>query len=557
MIDLSITHAGGTSTPSLVLGQFPIYTSSIDNPANDIFYKIRAELNGNIPLAGVTGVANLFDSRHDSIIQSYPFETDGWGEASISIDHSMLLPDHFTVELRVDEEWREWLGDVSFAAFEIESSASGGQDDPNRDEMSLELTAHLRRNILVAGETIIIDWSVESGQELNVLEWTLFDSIGRVLAADTTGQFGNTEGVLSIEIPESLDVSMRANIYLTARGIYGASDSVSMTIWNIADDTELIVNVQPDMARPGDTITVDLELGSEIDYLYWEWSLYEGGNEIATGNGWKASTKAGFTIELEQRQLQTLSLQIRVLDGTGTLHQEVRTIELRDIVELSVESDFSTNAGDPLALSWRITSSSIADGDKATSINIQLIQMGTGDVAHEISVLATGYSGELDLNIPTATRPGTYLLIVDVETAGGTQLTSQSLIDVHEPREKNYLLGMEIPPWSSIFSTLATAFLILNLAAIWTVLIKRRREKSEDEEASDLFDKDDEFAEEISTYEGLESFRDDESNQGSLTPSFVQDGAVHKDGFEWLEDPVGSERWWYRSEYGQEWTRSE
>jgi hypothetical protein len=412
---------------------------------------------------------------------------------------------------------------------------------------------------LVAGETITIDWSVAGGQPLNVLEWSLLDDAGRVLAADTTTQIGQTEGVLLIAIPDSLDVSLQARVLLTATGVYGSESSVWIYIDNLEDDTELIVNVKPNLARPGDTLTVSMELDSDVDYLYWRWTLYEGGNGIAEGVDWVAATEVEFTIELDQRDMQNLVLYIIVVDGEGTMHQKSVTIELRELVELSVESAFYTNAGDPLPLKWGVTSPTLTNADEATSITIQLIQMGTGTVAYEASHLVGGYDGGIDVLIPLDTRPGTYVLFVQLKTVGGSTLSSQSLIDVHEPREKNIILGMELPPWSSIIGGLASTLLILNLVAIWMVLfIGRRRRRAASEEGSETEDDQGGGPDDLEDDIGFELQSQPLSGHSTheLQPSAVLGGEIHGDGNEWLEHPSGSNVWWYRASHTDEWSRT-
>jgi hypothetical protein len=538
------------------------YTPSSERPTNDLFITIRALMQGGIPMAGVSGVAEVYDSDRlwqHNMRQSHRFGTDGWGEDVIRVDYALLAAGNYTVELTVDDAWSDWIESV-VQVFEFEVLDASGADSPDTitDERGLSLTATARRDTLVAGETIIIDWSVEGGQPLNVLEWYLFDSAGRVLAADTTAQVGQTEGVLSIVIPDSLAISLRATVLLTATGLHGTESSVWIYIGNLEDDTGLIVNVKPNLARPGDTLTVSLELDSDIDYLYWVWSLYEGGYEIAEGEGWVEATEAEFSIELEQRDLQTLVLSVTVVDGEGTTHQKSVTIELRDLVELAVESAFDTNAGDPLTLEWSVTSPSLTNADEATSITIQLIQMGTGTVAYETSRLVSGYSGKMDVLIPMETRPGTYLLHVELETVGGATLSSQSLIDVHEPREKNIILGVELPPWSSILSGVASTLLILNLVAIWAVLIVGRRRRAAAEAGEELEDDSgydiDHLMDNLGTE--LQSYPlSGDSTQGSHPPSILG-GMVHDDGFEWLEHPAESGVWWYRTDRMEEWIRS-
>jgi len=539
------------------------YTPSSERPTNDLFITIRALMQGGIPMAGVSGVAEVYDSDRlwqHNMRQSHRFGTDGWGEDVIRVDYALLAAGNYTVELTVDDAWSDWVESVvSVFVFEVLDASDADFPDAITDERGLSLTATARRDTLVAGETIIIDWSVEGGQPLNVLEWYLLDSAGRVLAADTTAQVGQTEGVLSIVIPDSLAISLRATVQLTATGLHGTESSVWIYIGNLEDDTGLIVNVKPNLARPGDTLTVSMELDSDIDYLYWVWSLYEGGYEIAEGEGWVEATEAEFSIELEQRDLQTLVLSVTVVDGGGTTHQKSVTIELRDLVELAVESAFDTNAGDQLTLEWSVTSPSLTNADEATSITIQLIQMGTGTVSYETSRLVNGYSGKMDVLIPMETRPGTYLLHVELETVGGATLSSQSLIDVHEPREKNIILGVELPPWSSILSGGASTLLILNLVAIWAVLIvgRRRRaaaeagEELEDDRGYDIDDLVDDLGIELQSYP-----LSGDSTQG-LHPPSILGGMVHDDGFEWLEHPAESGVWWYRTDRMEEWTRSD
>jgi len=544
-------------TQGAAQGRGPYTPSHSWPPTNDLFITISASLT-TIPAAGVSGAAEVYDSEHN-LLQSHPFITDGWGEGIIRVDYSQLAADNYTVELTADDGWSDWVEMPEVFVFEILSASDEDSPDATADERSLSLTAAARRDTLVAGETITIDWSVVGGQPLNVLEWSLLDSAGRVLAVDTTTQIGQTEGVLLIAIPDSLDVSLQARVLLTATGVYGSESSVLIYIDNLEDDTELIVNVKPNLARPGDTLTVSMELDSDVDYLYWRWTLYEGGSEIVGGEDWEAATEVEFTIVLDQRDMQNLVLYIIVVDGEGTMHQKSVTIELHELVELSVESAFYTNAGDPLPLEWGVTSPSLTNADEATSITIQLIQMGTGTVAYEASHLVGGYDGGIDVLIPLDTRPGTYVLFVQLATVGGSTLSSQSLIDVHEPREKNIILGMELPPWSSIIGGLASTLLILNLVAIWMVLfIGGRRRRAASEEGSETEDDQGSGLDDIEDDIGFELQSQPLSGHSThgLQPSVVLSGEIQDDGHEWLEHPAGSNVWWYRASHTHEWSRT-
>ena len=336
-------------------------------------------------------------------------------------------------------------------------------------------------------------------------------------------------------------------------------------IGNIAQDMNLIVNINPDLARPGDTLTVDLELDNDIDYIFWTWSLIENGNEItAQGNGWDDENKAQFEIELERRSVQNLALSVSVIDGKGRQYVETQSIEMRDMVELSIQSAFITNAGDTLALNWDVVSPSLTQSDKANVITVNLFNVGTGEGAYENTQLVDGFNGNFGLNVPVDLRPGTYLMTVSVETVDGRTLTSESVIDIDEPRDKNMILGVEFPSWSSMFNGFAILLLIGNLVAIWAVLYRRRGPGGSMPDSLALFNDDEDEDEDEDDESGFNSdyneiyggFNDTtEPSGGNIRPSTMEIGTVHDDGFEWLMYPAGSDCWWYRREPGTEWIR--
>ena len=564
VIDLTLGWPIATTTAQTshddVLGTIPKFSTSQDNPSNDIFYTIYAslDLNGAIPVEGVSGIANLHSSSSDQVYQTQSFETNNWGEASITFDYSSLPSGNYTVELDVDEQWEDWVSDIpDYSVFAIESNWQTGSGGSPIVEVNFDFNANIRRSTLVAGETIEIDWSIISEQNLNELTWSLFDDAGRILAADSVSVSG-TEGLLTIEIPESLDAPLSSILYITAKGEYGSTDSAYFTINNIADNTNLIINIQPDMARPGDTLTVKLELDSDINYIYWDWSLTESGYTIANGNGWEESSRAEFEFELERRNLQNLVLQVNVIDGMGQAYNHVQNIELRDWVELSIQSAFKTNAGETLPLNWEIISPSLTQSDKVSVIEVSLMNVGTGEEAYQNSKLADGFKGQFQLVVPNDIRLGTYLVTVSVETVDGRTLTSENLIDVDGPLEKNIILGIEFPPWSSMFDWFAVLFLIVNLVAIWMVLYRKRNSEGSnftlplmDEE-----DNNDMGSEEYNQIYDDFNF-DSTATENALIPSASQVGTRNNDGNEWLMHPEGSNCWWYRQEEGTEWTRSE
>ena len=575
-IDLTLSNPIGTSTPEQIyyddVGYVSQFTTSSENPSNDIFYTVNARVNG-IPIEGVAGMANLRSTTRSDVLQAQQFVTDEWGQASLMFDYSTLSTGNYTVVLDVFEEWDEWMDDIRhISIFSIQSNWQDDGFEIETDERDFDLIANIRRNTLVAGESIEVDWTIESDQELSDLSWTLVDSASRVLLSETTLQSGS-EGLLEIAIPDSLDISLQSTFYICARGVYGSFDCEWFQIQNIAAQSNLVVNIQPDLARPGDILTIDLELDSEIEYIFWDWTLTEQGNPIAEGNGWESANAAEFEIELERRNLQNLNLRIDVIDGNGRTYVSSQSIELRDLVELTIQSSFSTNAGETLSVSWEIDSPSLTLADKGSNIAVMLTNIGTQEDAYQYSELVDDFKGNIGVDIPSDIRPGTYLLTVDVETADGRILTSQSVIDIDEPQSKNMFLGMEIPAWSSMWNGFAILFLIGNLIAIWTVIYKRRDEDSsttlfsQDEEFSDFDEQEtenyeDDFSQDSSedySYESAEYAQSTESLQtpteSLLTPTFSLTGEVHDDGFEWLMYPEDSGCWWYRREVGTEWIR--
>ena len=543
------------------IGDVREFTTSSTNPSNDIFYTIHANANA-IPIEGVSGVANLYSTENTFVRQSQQFETNEWGQASIMFDYSGLPSGTYSVALDVDDEWEEWMSDIrEVSVFAIDSNwnefTSGG--DSNIVEVDFNLTANIRRSTLIAGEDIEVDWSIDSVQQLSELSWELYDSRGRVIATDSILESG-TSGSLTITIPESLEAPLYSILYVNARGEHGSSDSVSFTINNIAENMNLIVNVQPDLARPGDTLIVDLELDSDIDYIYWVWGLTENGNQIADGNGWDAANNARFEIELERRNLQGLQLYVNVIDGMGRQYFDMQSIELRDLVELSVQSAFIINAGDTLPLNWEVVSPSLTESDKASKVAVSLVNVGTGEEAYEKSQLINGFKGEFNLKVPSDIRPGTYLMTVSVETADGRSLSSESVINIDEPRDKNMIMGVEFPPWSSMFNWFAILFLIGNLIAIWSVLYRKRTGKDSTSSLLPLTDEDEDEDEDDYFDSNHNQLFNDISNNfsptgGPLTPNVSQMGAIHDDGYEWLMHPAGSDCWWYRQQPGTEWIR--
>jgi hypothetical protein len=333
---------------------------------------------------------------------------------------------------------------------------------------------------------------------------------------------------------------------------------VSFTINNIAENMNLIVNIQPDLARPGGTLIVDLELDSDLDYIYWVWVLTENGNSIAEGNGWDAANDARFEIELEQRNLQNLVLGLFVIDGMGRTYTDVQSIELRDLVELSIQSSFITNAGETLPLNWEIISPSLTQSDKVSKIVVSLVNVGTGEEAYEHSQLIDGFKGEFGLKVPSDIRPGTYLMAVSVETVDGRSLISENLIDVDKPLDKNMILGIEFPSWSSMFNWFAVMFLMGNLIAIWMVLYRKRNSEGSNFTLP-LIDEEDNNDMRSEEYNQIyEDFNfDSTATESALIPSASRVGTRNNDGNEWLMHPEGSNCWWYRREEGTEWTRGE
>lgn len=559
-INLQLGSPVATSTPQYNyisgLGSIPTFSTSQDNPSNDIFYTISA--SSGFPVEGVTGVANLHDASSGQEYQSQSFETNDWGLASITFDYSSLPSGNYTVELDVDEQWEEWMNHIrDFSVFAIEAGSTdlGGPIV----EVDFDFNANIRRNTLIAGESIEIDWSIYSAQNLSELTWLLYDEDGRIIAADSVYVSGS-EGLLTIEIPESLDVWSSSTLYISAKGEYGSIDYASFSINNIDVNNNLIVNIQPDLARPGDTLTVDLELDSELDYIYWDWTLTESGYTIAEGNGWAQSTEVEFKIELERRNLQNLALQVNVIDGIGQTYSNNQDIELRDWVELSIQSAFNSNAGETLQLNWEIVSPSLTQSDKGEVIEVSLTNVVTGEEAYQKSKLVSGYNGGFRLDVPSDIKSGTFLLTVSVETADGRLLTSENLIDVDGPLDKNIILGIEFPPWSSMFDWFAVLFLIVNLVAIWMVLYRKRNSDGSNFPLP-LMDEEDNNDDVVISEEYNQIYEDfnfdSTATENALIPSASQVGTRNNDGNEWLMHPEGSNCWWYRQEEGTEWTRSE
>ena len=149
------------------------------------------------------------------------------------------------------------------------------------------------------------------------------------------------------------------------------------------------------------------------------------------------------------------------------------------------------------------------------------------------------------------------MMAVYVETADGQSLTSESVIDVDEPRQKNMILGIEFPSWSSMFNGFAVLFLIGNLVAIWVVIYRRKGPggSKSDFDLDKLLEEGDE--EDSGFGAGYDQIygSTNESSGGSIRPSPMLNGVVQDDGYEWVMHPEGSDIWWYRQESGMEWTR--
>ena len=261
---------------------------------------------------------------------------------------------------------------------------------------------------------------------------------------------------------------------------------------------------------------------------------------------------------MERRNLQGLQLYVSVIDGMGRQYYDVQSIELRDLVELSIQSAFITNAGETLPLNWEVVSPSLTESDKVSKIDVSLVNVGTGEEAYENSELISGFKGEYNLMIPMDIRIGTYLMTVSVETADGRHLSSESVIDIDEPREKNMILGIEFPSWSSMFNGFAILFLIANLMAIWTILYRKRDPgKSKSSQLPLTEEEEDEEEDFESDYNEIFNDYSDtvEPSVENLTPSVMETGTVQDDGYEWLMYPADSDCWWYRQGLGSEWIR--
>ena len=97
-------------------------------------------------------------------------------------------------------------------------------------------------------EKIEVDWTVDSSQLVEEITWILQDSSGRILATDSILET-DSSGLLKITIPDSLETSLYSILSIIVRGEYGSTDSEMFTINNIDQNTNLIVNINPDLAR--------------------------------------------------------------------------------------------------------------------------------------------------------------------------------------------------------------------------------------------------------------------------------------------------------------------
>ena len=436
---------------------------------------------------GLSGKVSVLSTQNLVILEE-DFSTDEYGNDYLNFDLTDFPVGEWYVVIKPDAVWNSWVDHRDMYYFS--NGYSPSQQDGDGLNSDFKLSISTERESLLGGDELVVYWEMQ-GQTASALHWWISNQYGSVMSAEIDVGTQRS-GTLRIDLPVNITISSNHQFYIRAHSIHGATDTASVFISGLAANSELALDISPDMPIPGESIQVELSVNSDSDWLDWDWVLKTGSSSntiIAEGNGWNMDDHGSFSVEIPRANYPNgLIFTISATDEARNFYSQSMNINLRSLVELRVESPEYAVIGKSFRVDWSVESYAPSSVDKASIIEVSIIQLGTSEEIQVRELLASGESGFFRLTIDNHVKPGTYIVYLILKTTGGSEYEYTTLIEIQSPSEPVgiNLLGINIPPLGDGFDTILTILLLANIIAVWIIFY--RQKKSENEEQEELED---------------------------------------------------------------------
>ncbi|GEM_PF-6856141 len=504
---------------------------------------------------GLSGKVRILSSQNLVVLEE-DFNTDEYGSDHLNFNLTNFTFGDWYVVIQPDAEWKDWVDHRDMYHFSNGYSSNQQEGDGLNSDFKLSISTE--REALLGGDELVVYWELQ-GQTAVGLHWWISNQYGNVMSVEIDVGTQRS-GTLRIDLPENITISSGHQFYMRAHSIHGATDTASVYISGLATYGELAIDISPDMPIAGESLQVDISVSSDSDWLDWDWTLRSGFSSssiVAQGNGWNMDDHGTFSIEIPRADYPNgLFLTISATDEARNSYSQSMNINLRSLVELSIESPEHAVIGESFKIEWSVKSYAPSSVDDASLIEVSVIQLSTSQEVLKRQLLASGDSGSFSLAIEDHVKPGTYVIYIMLKTTGGSEYEYTTLIEIQSPSEPPgiNMLGLNIPPLGAGYDTILTILVLANIIAVWIIFYRQKKSKEEDEEEM----KDEETISEmidfdhqqfippapISAIEGFEH----------LPPPPGQQ-VVEDSEYEWQEHPPNSGKWWYRLGPWDEWTQ--
>ena len=557
-ITVDSLHAIERTTPNDVEGQYDWWYVDIpwadDNQIAHFSFDVEwVRWEGtSVPLTGHQSTWELFglSSTGGAAIETIEVVSDDYATADLGVDFSGLQPGIYVLKPEEHSGWSPLFFELSRTG-----SATAGEGDGPLD--ALGLSAAFRRSMAEAGETLSLDWSTDSPQLTSVLDVHVFDEAGRMHATHRHTAM-STSGTVDVELPATLGAWSDAMVRLTATGEHGTVEAVMLYLDALPEPTEnLLMHLDPLRPAPGASTTVTLTVGeSDLD-LSWRWNVLESGALVGSGTGSSEDGSAAFSLILPSREFGTLILDVQAWDENGVSYTATEVLDVRPLVELTVEAPFQTHAGEPMDVFWALNAREQVRGDEVVEVRFVLANWNWDTEVEQTLLVEDALSGSMTIALDESLPPGSYSMGVVVTTRGGQAYSSSSLLSVEPPRATLSFGDTDLASWEDIGTYGYNAALVLGLIGAYVLSYRSRnqrtREAADEDDESEAFTEADLFPMPLMPEGPAQPVPEPAVVDDGHPDVWVEPTNVDPSGSQWLEYPSGSDRWYYRYADGEPW----
>ena len=126
---------------------------------------------------------------------------------------------------------------------------------------------------------------------------------------------------------------------------------------------------------------------------------------VGSGTGSSEDGSATFSLILPSREFGTLILDVEAWDENGVSYTATEVLDVRPLVELTVEAPFQTHAGEPMDVFWALNAREQVRGDEVVEVRFVLANWNWDTEVEQTLLVEDALSGSMTIALDESLPP--------------------------------------------------------------------------------------------------------------------------------------------------------